>query len=124
MDFSERIPIYVQVGDAIVKKIVTGDLMPGDRIPAIKDLAKLFKINANTVVKSLSELEGENIVETRRGLGTFIVDDKAKIDKTIDKYIRLRVSDVLKEFDSLGVDEKKLIQYIKENNNGDDIKDN
>lgn len=122
MDFSERIPIYIQVGDAIVKKIITGELKPGEKIPGIKDLAKIFKINANTVVKSLSEIEAEGIIETRRGLGTFIVDDELIIEETTNDYITERVNDVLKEFDSLGISKSRLIDYIKESMCGNDIK--
>ncbi|WP_296255199.1 GntR family transcriptional regulator [uncultured Ezakiella sp.] len=122
MDFTDRIPIYVQVQDAIIKKIILGDYEPGDKIPSIKDLAKDFKINANTVSKSLTDLEAQGILETRRGMGTYIVEDKEMIDETVDKYIGSRVSDIIREFEMLGISKQRLIELVKEKTDDDNSK--
>ena len=122
MDFTDRIPIYVQVQDAIIKKIILGDYEPGDKIPSIKDLAKDFKINANTVSKSLTDLESQGILETRRGMGTYIVEDKDMIEETVDKYIGSRVSDIIREFEMLGIDKQRLIELVKEKTDDDNSK--
>lgn len=122
MDFTDRIPIYVQVQDAIIKKIILGDYEPGDKIPSIKDLAKDFKINANTVSKSLTDLEAQGILETRRGMGTYIVEDKDMIEETVDKYIGSRVSDIIREFEMLGIDKQRLIELVKEKTDDDNSK--
>ncbi len=122
MDFTDRIPIYVQVQDAIIKKIILGDYEPGDKIPSIKDLAKDFKINANTVSKSLTDLEAQGILETRRGMGTYIVEDKEMIDETVDKYIGSRVSDIIREFEMLGINKQRLIELVKEKTDDDNSK--
>lgn len=122
MDFTDRIPIYVQVQDAIIKKIILGDYEPGDKIPSIKDLAKDFKINANTVSKSLTDLEAQGILETRRGMGTYIVEDKEMIEETVDKYIGYRVSDIIREFEMLGIDKQRLIELVKEKTDDDNSK--
>ena len=122
MDFTDRIPIYVQVQDAIIKKIILGDYEPGDKIPSIKDLAKDFKINANTVSKSLTDLEAQGILETRRGMGTYIVEDKDMIEETVDKYIGSRVSDIITEFEMLGISKQRLIELVKEKTDDDNSK--
>lgn len=122
MDFTDRIPIYVQVQDAIIKKIILDDYNPGDKIPSIKDLAKDFKINANTVSKSLTDLETQGILETRRGMGTYIVEDKDMIEETVDKYIGSRVSDIITEFEMLGIDKQRLIELVKEKTDDDNSK--
>lgn len=122
MDFTDRIPIYVQVQDAIIKKIILGDYEPGDKIPSIKDLAKDFKINANTVSKSLTDLEAQGILETRRGMGTYIVEDKDMIEETVDKYIGSRVSDIIREFEMLGISKQRLIELVKEKTDDDNSK--
>lgn len=122
MDFTDRIPIYVQVQDAIIKKTILGDYEPGDKIPSIKDLAKDFKINANTVSKSLTDLETQGILETRRGMGTYIVEDKEMIDETVDKYIGSRVSDIIREFEMLGISKQRLIELVKEKTDDDNSK--
>lgn len=122
MDFTDRIPIYVQVQDAIIKKIILDDYEPGDKIPSIKDLAKDFKINANTVSKSLTDLEAQGILETRRGMGTYVVEDKDMIEETVDNYIGSRVSDIITEFEMLGIDKQRLIELVKEKTDDDNSK--
>ncbi len=44
----------------------------GDKLPTVRQLAVDLKINANTVAKVYSELERAGVLETRRGVGTFI----------------------------------------------------
>ena len=85
-------------------------------------MAKDFKINANTVSKSLTDLEAQGILETRRGMGTYIVEDKEMIDETVDKYIGSRVSDIIREFEMLGISKQRLIELVKEKTDDDNSK--
>ncbi|HHZ5413209.1 TPA: GntR family transcriptional regulator, partial [Bacillus thuringiensis] len=45
IDFSPNIPIYIQVMEYIKKEIVTGRLAPGDKIPAVRELASELQVN-------------------------------------------------------------------------------
>ena len=44
----------------------------GEQLPTVRQLAVDLRINANTVAKVYTELERAGIVETRRGVGTFV----------------------------------------------------
>ena len=52
--------------------IATGKLRVGDQLPTVRQLAVELRINANTVAKVYAELERAGVVETRRGVGTFV----------------------------------------------------
>jgi GntR family transcriptional regulator len=41
-------------------------------LPTVRQLAVELRINANTVAKVYAELERAGVVETRRGVGTFV----------------------------------------------------
>ena len=72
IDARDPTPLYAQLERAIRVAIATGRLGVGDRLPTVRQLAVDLKINANTVAKVYSELERAGVLETRRGVGTFI----------------------------------------------------
>jgi GntR family transcriptional regulator len=65
-------PIYAQLERAIRFAIATEKLRIGEQLPTVRQLAVDLKINANTVAKVYAELERVGILETRRGVGTFV----------------------------------------------------
>lgn len=65
-------PLYAQLTRAIQFAITIGKLGTGDRLPTVRQLAVDLRINANTVARVYAELERTGVVETRRGVGTFV----------------------------------------------------
>jgi GntR family transcriptional regulator len=72
IDARHPTPIYAQLERAIRFAIVTGRLGVGDQLPTVRQLAVDLRVNANTVAKVYAELERAGVVETRRGVGTFV----------------------------------------------------
>ncbi len=72
IDAAHPTPLYHQLERAIRFAIATGRLALGDQLPTVRQLAVDLRINANTVAKVYAELERLGIVETRRGVGTFV----------------------------------------------------
>ena len=72
IDASDPLPIYAQLDRAIRMAIATGKLRRGDQLPTVRQLAVDLRINANTVAKVYAELERTGVVETHRGVGTFV----------------------------------------------------
>ena len=74
IDHSDPLPIYAQLDRAIRLAVATGKLRRGDQLPTVRQLAVDLRINANTVAKVYAELERAGVVQTQRGVGTFIED--------------------------------------------------
>jgi GntR family transcriptional regulator len=72
IDAKHPTPLYAQLERAIRFAIATGRLRIGEQLPTVRQLAVELRINANTVAKVYSELERAGVVETRRGVGTFV----------------------------------------------------
>jgi GntR family transcriptional regulator len=72
LDPRDPTPLYAQLDRAIRVAIATGRLGYGDRLPTVRQLAVELRINANTVAKVYGELERADVLETRRGVGTFV----------------------------------------------------
>lgn len=115
IDHSSGVPIYRQIMEQIRYSIAKGSLKPGDRLPAIRKLSLELKVNPNTITKAYSELEHSKVIETRRGMGTYVSDQKIEISEDgkmeiIQKLIeRLAVEAV-----QLDVDQEELESAIQE----------
>lgn len=68
-------PPYEQVRREIVDQVRSGELRPGDRLPAIRAHAADLGLAAGTVARAYKLLEEEQIILTRRGAGTTIAPD-------------------------------------------------
>lgn len=80
MEFNNNIPIYLQVIHKIKQDIIMGKLKSGDKLPSSREYAQELGLNFNTIVRVYKDMEMENIVFTKRGLGTFITDSTEKIE--------------------------------------------
>ncbi len=85
IDRKDPTPLHAQLDRAIRVAIATGRLNVGDRLPTVRQMAVDLKINANTVAKVYGELERFGVLETRRGVGTFIRQDTARATSPPDR---------------------------------------
>jgi GntR family transcriptional regulator len=72
VDSKSPTPIYAQLDRSIRAAIATGELRPNAQLPTVRQLAVDLAVNANTVAKVYAQLERDGILETRRGVGTFV----------------------------------------------------
>ena len=72
VDSRSPTPIYAQLDRAIRAAIATRALEPGAQLPTVRQLAVDLAVNANTVARVYAQLERDGILETRRGVGTFV----------------------------------------------------
>jgi GntR family transcriptional regulator len=67
-------PLHAQIERSIRVAIASRRLKSGDQLPTVRQLAVALRINANTVAKVYTHLERSGALQTRRGVGTFVVD--------------------------------------------------
>ena len=70
----DPLPLHAQLERSIRVAIAAGRLRPGDQLPTVRELAVELRVNANTVARVYSHLERAGVLETRRGVGTFIAE--------------------------------------------------
>jgi len=90
-------PLYAQLTRAIQFAIATGRLQIGEQLPTVRQLAVELRVNANTVAKVYAELERSGVLETRRGVGTFVCarhfearnrqDHQAILGDLVDRFV-------------------------------------
>lgn len=68
----DQVPPFRQLVEQVVNAVRNGRLLPGDRLPSVREVVTQITINPNTVHRAYRELEHLGITEARPGLGTYI----------------------------------------------------
>lgn len=105
IDPRDRTPLYTQLERGLRASIATGRLQPGDQLPTVRQLAVELRVNANTVARVYADLERAGVLETRRGVGSFIsaagpVEARSTQERT--RRLRAFVTRVLADADAAG----------------------
>ncbi|MBL7969510.1 MAG: GntR family transcriptional regulator [Prolixibacteraceae bacterium] len=67
-------PKYQEISKEIIRKIESGELRPGDKVPSENELIKTYKISNTTARKSLLEVEIKGWATRVKGKGTFVLN--------------------------------------------------
>ena len=86
MEFRANYPIYLQIVEDIKRRIVIGELRPGDKLPSNAELAMVYHVNPNTVQRIFHQLSAEGLAYAKRGIGTYIIED-ASLPDTLRQQI-------------------------------------
>lgn len=76
-------PAYRRIQEAIRRRIVTGQLRPGNIVPSERELARIHRVSLMTARHALTELARDGIVERRHGAGTFVAPPRVQFNKLL-----------------------------------------
>ncbi len=115
-------PIYAQLERAIRFAIATDRLRLGEQLPTVRQLAIDLRINANTVAKVYAELERTGVLETRRGVGTFVSERQPATAMRAtrgdrERELRAFSQRILAEAYSLGFSLDEVLEQLESNLN-------
>jgi len=81
VDLRDRKQLYEQLIDNIRKLILGGVIVPGEKLPSVRALAKELCINPNTIQKAYNELERQGVILTLPGRGSVVLADTGDLRK-------------------------------------------
>jgi GntR family transcriptional regulator len=116
-DFNPSRPIYQQIVQEIKTRTIRGTYPVGGKLPSVRDLASEMGVNPNTMARAYTELEREGFLITRRGEGSFVVDDQNRIDDERASLLEAAVQRFAVEVNELGLTAEQndgLVQVIRE----------
>ena len=111
--FDENKPIYLQIMEIIKKRMISKELLPGAKLPSVREMSKQFEVNPNTVQRAYVEMEREMLVYTKRGQGTFIVDEPEAVLKLRQEMVLDRVTTFVREMEAFGFSHDELLKVIE-----------
>ncbi|MGO9965415.1 MAG: GntR family transcriptional regulator [Acidimicrobiales bacterium] len=72
LDTRTGVAPYLQLVHQVRRALKLGLLHEGDQLPTVKEVVSRLAINPNTVLKAYRELEHDDLVAARPGIGTFV----------------------------------------------------
>ncbi len=116
IDARDPTPLHAQLKWAIRVAVATGRLRTGDRLPTVRQMAVDLRVNANTVAKVYAELEQAGVLETRRGVGTFVraaAEETAASHDERQRALSVLADRYLTEAADLGFTAAQAIQQLQ-----------
>lgn len=112
INYRDSRPIYEQIKDGFRKLILTGVLLPDERMPSVRELATNLAINPNTIQRAYRELEQEGYICSVPGKGSFVSDasDAAAMRR---KELLNQLKETCAELSRLGVETDIILETIK-----------
>ncbi|MBI5829640.1 MAG: GntR family transcriptional regulator [Chloroflexi bacterium] len=80
------VPLYVQIAESLLDRIEAGELAPGHRLPAERELSQTLGVNRMTLRQALHSLEMQGLLVRRQGAGTYVTEAK-KIERQAGKLV-------------------------------------
>lgn len=106
--------LFYKIAEEICQMIVRGEIKPGDKLPAVRELAKLRKANPNTVQKAYQLLEEQEIVYAIERSGKYVSKDLEKIASLRKEVLNDEVNNFIEACMRYQLDKEEVIELIKE----------
>jgi GntR family transcriptional regulator len=114
LDPRSHIPIWEQVVNQVKELILKELLLPGEKLPSVREMSSLLLINPNTVSKAYQELERQGIIETLRGKGTFVSQNIVpKADEQKIEALRQALKQLVIESSYLGIEKESFLKWVE-----------
>ncbi len=88
MRLEGKLPIYEQLYNSISRLISTGEMKPDERLPAVREVAKQFGINPNTVQKAYAQLEQSGLIYSIPAKGSYVSAERDAADAVKQELLR------------------------------------
>ena len=113
LDYRDTRPIYIQILDGLKEQIATGVLLPGDKLPSVRELAASLAINSNTIQRSYKLLEMDGWIATMPGKGCFVSRNQKALQQEIDRWYAA-FDEAAENLAALGITTEQLIEHLKQ----------
>lgn len=114
MQFKNNAPIYTQLVDLIYDKILSGQWSEAERIPSVREFGEQLSVNPNTVLRAYDQLQNEDIIIMRRGVGYFLLEGARSIvlSKQREIFIKNELPVLKTRLENLGISPEELMKLF------------
>ena len=106
-------PMYLQIKEQIRHRIAVGDWKRGQEVPSIRALAIDLRVSVITIKRAYAELEGEGVIVTRHGKGSFVADAEGLSTDLQQQELEDHLVAVARLAKLLGIDEEELAARLR-----------
>jgi GntR family transcriptional regulator len=104
IDPDSAVPIYLQIVHSVKHQVAAGRLKPGQQLPTVREMATNLRINPNTVARAYDQLDGDNVITTQQGRGTYVREhpDEAHLSRVRQEQLKALMDGVVGKALSMG----------------------
>ncbi len=114
IQFNPNEPIYLQIVKLIKQAIASGELAPGDKLPSVREMSQKLSVNPNTLQRAYTELERQEVTETKRGLGSFVSHSRQDVSKLKETLARDIMKKSIEDLKTIGLTHEEMKQIMNE----------
>lgn len=104
--------LYEQIYDELTRLILSKVLKPDEKLPSVRELAAMIKINPNTIQRAYKSLEENNYIYTIKGVGNF-VKDSIELRSIHIKNMEEKLNEAIKSLKELGLNDEYIISLVR-----------
>ncbi len=113
-------PIYSQLVEQMKLEIVSGEWIPGQRIPAVRELAVAAGVNPNTMQRALQELERQGLMFSQRTSGRFVTENTEMIEDAKRTLAKRHIMAFIQQMQALGYTRQEIVALLEESERGEE----
>jgi GntR family transcriptional regulator len=116
LDKKSPVPFYRQIIDMVLAGISAGSILPGDKLPTIREASVNLEVNPNTIAKAYSQLRLMGVLDSQQGSGVFVRPQTSSQISEDEKRTTLEAlcSDFISRAQILNIDIEELIKYMSQ----------
>lgn len=116
MEWNDKQPIYRQLRDLVVQRVMDGTFPEGEAVPSVRQVAADYKINHLTVAKAYQELVDMGLLEKRRGLGMFVAQGARNTltDDEQSRFLEEEVPAFAQRVRMLGLEMEAVVERLRQ----------
>ncbi len=112
MGFQDNVPIYVQIANEIKEQIISGKVQEGDKLSSVREYSATYEVTTLTIQRAIQLLEREKVIETRKGIGSFVTVGVRTELKS--KMVGAQVKEFVVRMKNMGMSDNEIVAFIKE----------
>lgn len=112
--FDSRSPLYLQIIHYFKVKIASGDIAPGEEMPSRRELARIFKINPNTVQRAYKEMEEQGLIYTDGNMPSKVTNDENLLHVVRDDLLMEAVDTLMTAVKPINIPLNELVSLIED----------
>jgi GntR family transcriptional regulator len=119
MTFKESKSIYLQIADRLCDEILQGKYPEEERIPSVREYAALMEVTNNTALRSFDNLQSQEIIYNKRGLGYFVAKGAKKniLLSRRKTFLNEDVHEFIHQLHTLDIPIERIVELYKESEN-------
>lgn len=104
--------LYEQIYEEIKRLILSKALKPDEKLPSVREMAAMVKINPNTIQRAYKSLEEDNYIYTVKGKGNFVKSSE-ELRSIHIKNMEDKLNEIVNSLKELGLKENYIVDLVK-----------